>query len=310
MESIDNIVSLVDFSRQAELDNEMCYTSADQNKTYTSRNLHVIVGCGGVGFWLGTLLSMMGECHFLMFEGEKIDESNLNRLPVAQSMLGLNKAIVLRRQIRWSRPNTICTCITKHFTEGNKKIITNHIGKGSIERRFDRTFIWDCTDNARTQKMITKVSKELRRVHSNLTYRKIGYEGWNIGNYPNMDVWLNEETYETGYRTTRASAITSAMAAAFGIFAVGLGMNFDVNINLKQVLQNSKKKKGMTNDIQSQQAIREDRVAEETRRRERDARNPFTEGTVSDELARTLSQSLQQASPTQRRGQGVWRTNQ
>lgn len=214
-------INLVNYSRQADMDIEM-------SNIYDS--LNIIIGCGGVGFWLGLLLAMTGAKNLLLIEGEKIDYSNLNRLPVPQTWVGINKAVALRKLIHMLRPDTNVLIITHHITPESLSIIKKFTDKvSSIYYKK----IWDTTDNARIQRKIYDFASK-----NNINYHKIGYEAYEIGCYKKYDVWIDENNYQTGYRTSRANAITSALSAGLGIFNELFNNNYkDFHLDFKELIR-------------------------------------------------------------------------
>lgn len=196
-------ISLVDYSRQESMDN------ATDN---ILDNLHIIIGCGGVGYWLGLLLAMMGATRFVLFDEDKIQPSNLNRLPVPQTWLGKNKAICLRSSMRMIRPDVHALVIKKFITADTLSLLDQINEKLHI--RGERTHIWDTTDDARIQQKIFEHTHNRR----GFTYNKIGYEGFKVGSYRDYNIWCDEENYQRGYRTTMANAITSVFASCVGLF--------------------------------------------------------------------------------------------
>ena len=226
-------INIVDYSRQAEFDSEM---AANLPKDESN----IIIGCGGVGFWLGLMLAMNGYKDFVLIEGQKLDSTNLNRIPVPQSWIGINKAVALRKLIRQLRPDTRIVTLTSHITPETLGVIE----KFAVNERLLRTTVWDTTDNALIQQHINKFVLNLKQKlispsynGRKVNYRKIGYEAWDIGCYENYDVWCDEDTYQAGYRTSRANASTSAMSACLGMFARGLNIKHDVSFNLKTLMQ-------------------------------------------------------------------------
>lgn len=221
---------LVDYSRQAEFDEEIGRFMAKDES-------NIIIGCGGVGFWLGLFLAMNGYQDFFLIDGEKIDQTNLNRIPVPQTWMGTNKAIALRKLIRSLRPATRVVVLTAHITEDTLGVIQKfHEGQ-----QLYHTTVWDTTDNALIQTKINAFVNTIRNGRNSATrqvkYRKIGYEAWNVGCYENYDVWVDEENYRPGYQTSRANAITSAIAAGLGFFARGLNISHDTTFNIKDMLR-------------------------------------------------------------------------
>lgn len=222
-------VGIVDYSRQREFDNEIV-------RNLPKDETNIIIGCGGVGFWLGIFLAMNGYKDFVLIEGDKLDATNLNRIPVPQSWVGINKAVALRKLIRQMRPDTRIVVLAAHITENSLGVIKDFSNK----ERFYRATIWDTTDDAIIQRKINDFVKQLRdgaRTRAGIKYRKIGYEAWDIGCYENYDVWCDEENYQAGYRTARANAVTSAMSAGLGMLARGLNMPHDITFNLKELMR-------------------------------------------------------------------------
>jgi molybdopterin/thiamine biosynthesis adenylyltransferase len=223
MESID----LVDYSRQVDLTN-----SAQALDDIVNRNTHLIVGCGGIGYWLAISLAMMGVQDFILIDGQTIEESNLNRLPVPQTWIGTNKAIALRKMIRFLRPATRIVCLNAHITDETLDIIPRMLANGYANNIHN---VWDTTDNAIIQRKIYDFVVKLKETKT-VRYRKIGYEAWKVGNYAKWDIWTDEDEYQAGYRTSSANSITSMLSAGLGIFAMGLNRQDDFNLDIKKMI--------------------------------------------------------------------------
>jgi len=229
-------ITLVDESRQALMAQELGLNQEHER--------HIIIGCGGIGFWLGVMLVMIQARYLVLMDGDKIDASNLSRLPVPQTWIGINKAVALRRLIRTMRPDTIVTCMTTHITEDTLGLLGEFSNKLTANNRTyyyssDRYTlnVWDTTDDARIQQKISAYVAKMRcdRNVQSIRYRKMGYDGFKVGSYPDMNTWQLPDTYTPGYRQTNANAVSSALAAGFGIFSAYLGAK-DVNVDVKQLL--------------------------------------------------------------------------
>lgn len=221
-----------DYSRQNEMDEEMGDHLRDQYA-------HIVVGCGGVGFWLAFMLAMNGIDRLIVCDGQNIEASNLNRIPVPQTWIGKNKTIALRKLIKQVRPECIVSIVPKHVLndDGFQMLMElaaeDHTNDGHL---VGARVLWDCTDDARVQKKLATFCRQ----NSNVVYRKLGYEGYRMGSYMDMQsVWVDEETYQPGYRTSKANAMSSAMTAALGIFALGLQHDEmkDLTIDVKTIVQ-------------------------------------------------------------------------
>jgi hypothetical protein len=225
-------LNVVDYSRQSALD-------ALMTPKMSKSDVNIIVGCGGIGFWLGLQLAMLGYRHFILIDGQNVDYSNLNRLPVPQSWVGVNKAVALRKIIRSMRLDTIVLAVSTHVAKDTMSILKNATGRfKAMDMHYygqGRATLWDTTDDAKIQNELCKYAKEVQ----GLEYRKLGYEGFEIGCYKDYSVWTPEE-YTTGYRTSNANAVTSAISAGMGIFARCLTEQ-DMQIDLKSTIQKTQK---------------------------------------------------------------------
>lgn len=220
--------SLIDYSRQLEFDRALANIQPNQ--------LNYIIGCGGVGFWLGLILAMQGQQHFVLIDGQYIEKTNLNRLPVPPSWMGVNKAIALRKVMRSLRPVTAIRTITEHIEESTLSLLTEGGAIMNAGSKRLTKIVWDCTDDARIQSKIFKILKTTRTTRGNggIQYRKLGYEGFQVGSYHEYDVWVPSD-YGPGYRTSNACAATSALSAVLGIVTQGLGVSHDVEINIRDI---------------------------------------------------------------------------
>ena len=214
----------IDYSRQAELTNTL--RSIDRN---VMDKKYIIVGCGGIGFWAGILLAMFGIKELVLIDGQKIESSNLNRLPVPPTWVGTNKAIALRRIIRQMRPATVINCLVKNVNDENINVLKSLTAD-------QRCTVIDTTDDARIQKQIYD---NIGSIVSNVHYIKIGYEGLDVGWYPRYDIWI-PDNYQPGYRTTQSNVMSSAISAGLGLLSEFYSNhNTDVKINLAELADGS-----------------------------------------------------------------------
>lgn len=201
------IEQLVDYSRQSEM-------QSDLNGILDRRQ--VIVGVGGIGYWLGIQLAMLGTQNIVLVDADKVEPSNLNRIPVPLRLHGEYKVKALKAQIRMLRPTCHVTCLPVNITEDTLEMI-----------RVSSAHIWDCTDDARIQRIISRYAQT-----QGFEYTKAGYEGWDIGLYNKMeDTWLQDD-YAPGYTTSKANVISSMMAAGLAILYAGQHRDTETRINL------------------------------------------------------------------------------
>lgn len=214
-------VGIVDYSRQNSLDEKL---RIDNMAQIGSQPTIHIIGCGGVGFWLGLFAAMIGFQKFVLFDDDKVESSNLNRLPVKQEWNGKFKVSALKATIKMLRPDACVATYRRRFDE------TIDVEQA---RQNMSPIIFDCSDNSRFQERLYKKCVSLR-----VKYVKIGYEGENIGLYRKMEsLWrLPGDEHNGGYRTTQANAISSALAGGLGLFYYATGNMADKNINLLNIV--------------------------------------------------------------------------
>lgn len=192
------IDTMVDYSRQEDMDNDLPWKPQNE--------CACVIGCGGVGYWTAIFLAMLGTKQFVLVDGDTVTASNLNRLPVPLRWSGKYKVNVLKMTLRLLRPTTKITVIPTHITADTMLLLTNI-------RRTTGIHVWDCTDDARIQRVIYEWSAN----SNSRKYTKIGYDGWKVGAYNRMNhVWLQDD-YAPGYTSSRANVLSSVMAAAMGI---------------------------------------------------------------------------------------------
>lgn len=215
---MERSLGLVTYDRQEQLDTLIQHVN--------SHKYNIIIGCGGVGFWAGIFLAMMGHTGFVLIDGDKIEPTNLNRLPVPQNWVGMSKVLALKRLIRMLRPEAVVTCIRAHVTHDEIDLL-----KQTVDElvRYGLNII-DTTDDARIQrKIFDTLSVQIGR--GDIEYTKMGYEGLEVGAYKDYNVWVPAD-YRPGYRTTNANATTSAIAAGLGVFKLLIGDDDDMRFDI------------------------------------------------------------------------------
>lgn len=226
---VTDSIDLVSYARQRQLDELI-------QEAGILRAHVVIVGCGGVGFWAGILMAMLGHRSFTLIDGDKVEPSNLNRLPVPQTWVGRYKTTALRRIIRTLRPMTSVITINTHVVHEDLSILKDILVKLSAAGGVS---LIDTTDDARIQQGIYQTVRDMEG--SVFGYIKLGYEGLDVGAYKNYDIWIGDD-YRPGYRTTNANAITSAIAAGLGLFKLFLGDKKDMEVSIGKIVGQKKKK--------------------------------------------------------------------
>uniref|UniRef100_A0A6M3ISF4 Putative ubiquitin activating domain contining protein n=1 Tax=viral metagenome TaxID=1070528 RepID=A0A6M3ISF4_9ZZZZ len=155
-----------------------------------------VVGVGGVGFWLGLELAMVGVPQLNLIDPDSVEEHNLNRLPIPKGMIGRAKVDVLAMLIKSLREHCI---ITKHPYKADSDVLD----------MLGHEVICDCTDSFRFQRQLGQYCADKR-----VEYVRAGYDGTHYTVTSNvLSTWDVDEDEPDGY-TVVPSFVGSAVKAA------------------------------------------------------------------------------------------------
>ena len=91
------------------------FTHEEQGRIRDARV--VIIGCGGVGGVISMILARSGLGHFVLYEADKYDPTNMNRqITCFSDTVGVNKAIVTRESILKINPEADVTVHERPMT--------------------------------------------------------------------------------------------------------------------------------------------------------------------------------------------------
>lgn len=168
-----------------------------------NNQLHTyIVGCGGTGTWVAVFLAMSGVPHLTLIDPDKLELSNLNRLPYTQDMVGKLKVECLKRLIIALRPS------------GSIRTLAAALNKDSLVFLAGADLVIDCTDLISTQKLLYSYCKDVR-----VRYIRCGYDGIHITVSSTVPDWVqgNENEEERGYTITPSWVCPAAIAGALAV---------------------------------------------------------------------------------------------
>ncbi len=185
-----------------------------------------IIGCGGVGAWAGIDLALAGVGKITLFDDDKLEVHNLNRVPFRPDDVGKPKTEVLKKFIKKIRPHTTV------YVRGRVSAISQSLLQGSVI---------DCTDILATQQMIFAACQE-----RSLPYYRIGYDGRHINvidgqhkDAPKLSKVWEDGSGQTGYATVPSYVVPPMVAAALMtemICSGNPGHNRPVNVLMGEML--------------------------------------------------------------------------
>jgi len=121
----------------------------DENLSLREKRV-VVVGCGGLGGYIIEQLARLGIGHLTVIDGDKFDESNLNRqLLSTVDNIGQSKALVARERIKKVNPDIDVVAHYVFLDAANAMdLLQNH------------DVICDALDNIGTRLILQKLARE------------------------------------------------------------------------------------------------------------------------------------------------------
>ncbi len=158
-----------------------------------------IIGLGGTGFWTALFLAMSGVEELILIDADTVEVSNLNRLPLKDSLVGIKKTVAAKEFIQEIRsPVRIETHDSRIEDPQSCQIL--------------RGVIFCCTDNLKSQQIICAYCKK-----NKLPYQRIGYDGTTLNVSKTFPLTFKEVETQEGYSVTPSWVIPAAFAAAAGV---------------------------------------------------------------------------------------------
>lgn len=171
-----------------------------------------IVGCGGIGWWVGKFAALSGIEEIRLFDPDQWEEHNLNRIDIPLKSLGENKAAVLRSNIIFLRPDISVYSFPYKFSS-------------TTAEKTD--WVIDCTDNHESQ-----VNNQEIAANMGSRYVKAGYDGEDFSIHNSVAEWGESED---GYRVVPSWVVPAVTVAALTIGKVMKYYDKEVISNLSKL---------------------------------------------------------------------------
>jgi molybdopterin/thiamine biosynthesis adenylyltransferase len=155
-----------------------------------------VVGCGGIGYWVGKILAMSGIQKILLFDPDTLEEHNLNRLDIPLKYVGKNKADMTKGAIQGIRPEVVCYAFPFPY--------------GDLAEKTD--WVIDCTDDSEAQLKNQEIAGKL-----GAKYFKAGYDGEGFGIHNTVAEW-GEST--EGYTIVPSWSVPAMIVACLAVAKV------------------------------------------------------------------------------------------
>lgn len=159
------------------------------------------IGAGGIGFHVAKMLAMSGVKEIHVYDPDVFEESNMNRIDIPMSMLGKNKADVVKLMCKDMRPEMKVRSYPFPLKE--------HTYPKGVD------WVVDCTDKLASQ----QVNFELAQQNS-ANYKKIGYDGERISIDNRVAQWDTGSNPDGGYTITPSWCVPAIVIAALGVGSI------------------------------------------------------------------------------------------
>lgn len=163
-------------------------------------NTLFIVGCGGVGSWAALIATLAGVNTIILADYDRIEDHNLNRIPLPLSTVNTPKATALKELLRSLRPDATIIALNTRVEEPALK---------AVRYQYIIDAIIDCTDNFNTQKLLYDFAKR-----ENIPYIKAGCDLNSVTVHTHVPEWGEAQD---GYDIIPSWAGTAAIAGALAI---------------------------------------------------------------------------------------------
>ena len=190
--------------------------------TLNTPSCAAVIGLGGTGTWTAIFLAMSGVRQLHLMDFDRLEVSNLNRLPYTEDDLGKQKTDAAAELIRRMRSDTDIY-IHQEANELSMGIVNNsgYIGRDII--------FFDCTDKLRTQRMIYDYA-----IKHNNRYIRVGYDGTHMTVCDYVGLSTGSED-ESGYRITPSWVCPAVVAAGLAVSKAMLKTKQDVSLDISQI---------------------------------------------------------------------------
>lgn len=175
----------------------------------------MVVGCGGVGSWVGYFLGLAGVAELELYDGDEIVEHNLNRLPFMRDNIGQPKSVALANLIKKARPDIVVRAYG-NFDQWHQENVDA------------ASFMVVSTDSLKSRKMCYEAAKASR-----CPYIECAAEG-NMATVTGSPAeWQSELEDRPGYASVPVFVGPCTLAASIASYYVLLGSSPDKTVHVK-----------------------------------------------------------------------------
>ena len=166
-----------------------------------------VVGCGGIGSWVGYYLGLAGVTDLRLFDGDDITDHNLNRLPFTPADIGKSKSVTLATLIRAARPDVEVRAYGNFDPEWHKHML-----------EASDAFVVS-TDSLKSRRMVYDALVKVREKQF-VRYYELGADGFGATVTGEPAEWSTEAENEPGYQSVPVFVGPCTLAASIAVYYV------------------------------------------------------------------------------------------
>jgi ThiF family protein len=178
----------------------------------------LVVGCGGIGSWVGYFLGLAGVERLELFDSDTISDHNLNRLPFTPAHIGRYKSEALAELIRSARPEVQVRAHGNFEPESHSDELS----------RADAVVV--STDSLRSRRMVynaANAAPRRRRGRFEMAipkYYELGADGHGASVSGAPAEWSTEAENEPGYQSVPVFVGPCTLAASIASYYILMGL--------------------------------------------------------------------------------------
>ena len=197
----------------------------------------MIFGIGGVGCTVAELLVRNGVGTIILVDGDKFEESNINRqLGATQNTLGLNKAKEMQTRLKSINPDANIIALPLFL---NNEILNDNTSDLHKYAMISDIFV-DCVDGYNNKALLSKYAKINNKIY---TSSSLGNNDFFVGCFDNnfgMENCLNKEACFK-YKRSPNPCILSIDASLLAKLTIDKLLNRELDINFIYIYKDSTK---------------------------------------------------------------------
>ena len=178
-----------------------------------------IAGLGGIGSWVAIYLAMSGVPNLYLFDDDKLEEHNRNRLPFCQGNLNMFKVDIVANYIKAIRTD----CIVVPVPEKLEGMLLN------IQLSVSNVIV-DATDSPKCQFSLYNACKQ-----TGVRFVRAGYDGTHITVTSVVSGWIKTGIENEDYTIRPSWVVPSAVVAALAVGKIMKYPDQEVSLDLSEI---------------------------------------------------------------------------